>query len=129
MSADLWAQMNATERRTYLQSVAREAQLTARQEQQLIAGAVSGTFNTLLELLRTNRDIRLEEIRADRDVRIAQITGTRSGELDYLRWVDAQGRNPASNPGWSGSSPSSSSASTVETIGLVALGAKLMGLF
>ena len=129
MSADLWAQMNASERRTYLQSVAREAQLTARQEQQLIAGAVSGTFNTLLELLRTNRDIRLEEIRADRDVRIAQITGTRAGELDYLRWVDAQGRTTATNPGSSASSASSSSASTVETLGLVALGAKLLGLF
>lgn len=126
MVRELWDTMNTRERQAYLREVARESGLTARGEQQLIAGAINGGFNTLLTLLRNDRDVRIEEIRADRDVRIAQIRGAASGERDYLgSWETPGGTTTAPPPPAS----TQSSSQPLVTVAALAAVAKLAGIF
>lgn len=128
MDAELWGTMNATERRQYLRDVATTARMGQAEESRIIREAISGGFNTLREVIRTVRDIRIQEIRSGAAVQIASIRGLTQQELDFLeRWDSGTGstmtgmdRIPV-NQG--------SQSSPVATIGIAALAAKLLGVW
>lgn len=132
MDAELWGTMNAAERRQYLRDVATTARMGAAEEARIIREAVSGGFNTLREVIRTVRDIRIQEIRSGAAVQIASIRGLTQQELDFLeRWDQGTGgsmtgldRIPV-NQG----SQSSVTSSPVATLGVAAIAAKLLGLW
>lgn len=138
MDQELWATMDARERRSYLASIAREAGQTAREEQRMIGSAINGGFNVLLEIIRAIRDVRIQEIRSGAAVQIASVRGLTQRERDYLEdWGDGRGSGTGSGSGsgtgsgtGSGSgSSSSSSSSPVVTVGALAILAKLAGVW
>lgn len=132
MDAELWGTMNATERRQYLRDVAQTARLQTAEEQRIIRQAISGGFDTLREVIRTIRDIRIQEIRSGAAVQIASIRGLTQQELDFLeRWDAGTGgtmtgmdRIPV-NQG----NQSSITSSPVATIGIAAILGKLAGVW
>lgn len=126
MVEQLWDTMNTRERQAYLREVAQQAGLTSRAEQQLIASAINGGFQTLLSLLRNDRDVRIEEIRADRDVRIAQIRGAATGEQDYLGSWGTPGN--VNNPTQT-TQQTTQTTQPLVTVAALAAVAKLAGLF
>ena len=130
MDAELWGTMDAAERRQWLRDTSREAGIAAREEQRLIGSAISGGFDTLREIIRTIRDVRIEEIRSGARVQIASIRGLSAREREYLEnWGD-EGQPPTTQPPPPTTQPPSSSGSGgVVAIGGLALLAKLAGVW
>lgn len=124
MNEYLWSTMSTSERRVYLQAVAQTARLNAQQERALIAQTINGGFSILRQGIQAIRDVRIEEIRAGRDIAIAQIRGARAGELEYLGWSGGSAFNPVVTQ-----QPSSGPTGTVATVGLMAVLAKVAGVW
>lgn len=103
MDSELWDSMSPVERRQWLRDTARNARVSQQDEARLIREAVSGGFDTLREILRTVRDIRIAEIRQGTAVQIAQIRGVGAREREFLEnWADpgtSPGPGPGSGPG------------------------------
>ena len=134
MDAELWGTMNAGERRQYLRDVAQTARLQTAEEQRIIRQAISGGFDTLREVIRTVRDIRIQEIRSGAAVQIASIRGLTQQELDFLeRWDSGTGNTMTGMdriPGDRGNQGNQSlTSSPVATIGIAALVGKLAGVW
>jgi hypothetical protein len=124
MNEYLWSTMSTAERRVYLQAVAQTARLNAQQERALIAQTINGGFSILRQGIQAIRDVRIEEIRAGRDVAIAQIRGARAGELEYLGWSGGSATGPGTTP-----QTTTQPANTVATVGLMAVLAKVAGVW
>lgn len=129
MDAELWGTMNATERRQYLRDVAQTARLQTAEEQRIIRQAISGGFDTLREVIRTVRDIRIQEIRSGAAVQIASIRGLTQQELDFLERWDTNTTTTTPPPEVIPSTRDSMSSSPVATIGIAAIAAKLLGIW
>lgn len=131
MDAELWGTMNATERRQYLRDVATTARLATAEEQRIIRQAISGGFDTLREVIRTVRDIRIQEIRSGAAVQIASIRGLTQQELDFLERWDSGTGNTMTGLGQISTQQQQQgiTSSPVATIGIAALIAKLAGVW
>lgn len=132
MDSELWQSMNAAERRRYLDDVTREAGLSAREEQRVVSQAISGGFDTLREVIRTIRDVRIQEIRSGAAVQIASIRGLSETERRFLEDWDRNTTTTTTTGGTTtttGGASGGSSMGAVPTLGLLAVAAKLAGLW
>lgn len=99
MTRATWERLSPTERAEYLRTIAR----TETERQQLLANTLTGTFDRLVDYLRTRRDIEIARINANRDVEIARIREGREVERDILRDEAPPAPPPAANtamPSW-----------------------------
>lgn len=122
VDAETWASWGPERRRSWLETVAREARLDREQTQRFVAGLVNSSFEALRNGLRTHRDIRIEEIRSGERVEIARIRYAAQGErafLDDSRDTSRDTRNRTT---------SSSGEGTTAIVGLALLG-RVLGWF